>query len=153
MFENKSCFTHQTAMKSTTTSLVPALVISDWKCPSFSITMTFPVAVAILSKERVLWPRRTESKRITIRLKPLIIIIVDHGDVDKNMSSSSVVPVVLWGSTPPAHCISCIITTYDQKTVVTGSTDGQLGIWDLRFADDGEIKVSLRGLGFTLAAI
>ena len=66
------------------------------------------------------------------------------------MSSSSVVPVVLWGSTPPSHCISCIITTYDQKTVVTGSTDGQLGIWDLRFADDGEIKVSMMGLGFTL---
>ena len=63
------------------------------------------------------------------------------------MSSSSVVPVVLWGSTPPSHCISCIITTYDQKTVVTGSTDGQLGIWDLRFADDGEIKVRLRGPG------
>ena len=57
------------------------------------------------------------------------------------MSSSSVVPVVLWGSTPPSHCISCIITTYDQKTIVTGSTDGQLGIWDLRFAEDGEIKV------------
>ena len=65
----------------------------------------------------------------------------------QKMSSSSVVPVVLWGSTPPSHCISCIITTYDQKTVVTGSTDGQLGIWDLRFADDGEIKVSLRGPG------
>ena len=63
------------------------------------------------------------------------------------MSSSSVVPVVLWGSTPPSHCISCIITTYDQKTVVTGSTDGQLGIWDLRFANDGEIKVSLREPG------
>ena len=57
------------------------------------------------------------------------------------MSTSSVIPVVLWGSRPPSHCISCIITTYDQKTVVTGSTDGQLGIWDLRFADDGDIKV------------
>ena len=57
------------------------------------------------------------------------------------MSSSSVVPVVLWGSTPPSHCISCIITTYDQKTIVTGSSDGQLGVWDLRFAEDGGIKV------------
>ena len=90
MIEEKSCFTHQTAMKSTTTSLVPALVISDWKCPSFSITMTFPVAVAILSKERVLWPRRTEAKRITISLKPLISIIVDHRDVDKTC------PLPLW---------------------------------------------------------
>lgn len=68
------------------------------------------------------------------------------------MSSSSVVPVVLWGSTPPSHCISCIITTYDQKTIVTGSTDGQLGIWDLRFALDGEIKVSPY-MQFTLASL
>lgn len=59
----------------------------------------------------------------------------------ENMSSSSVIPVVLWGNRPPSHCISCIITTYDQKTIVTGSTDGQLGIWDVRFADNGEIKV------------
>ncbi|KAJ7393799.1 WD repeat-containing protein 7 [Desmophyllum pertusum] len=68
------------------------------------------------------------------------------------MSSSSVVPVVLWGSTPPSHCISCIITTYNQKTIVTGSTDGQLGIWDLRFADDGEIKIIPRNLIFAHSA-
>ncbi|XP_058957574.1 WD repeat-containing protein 7 [Pocillopora verrucosa] len=68
------------------------------------------------------------------------------------MSSSSVVPVVLWGSTPPSHCISCIITTYDQKTVVTGSTDGQLGIWDLRFVEHGEIKVIPRNLIFAHSA-
>ncbi|KAL9985744.1 hypothetical protein ACROYT_G008185 [Oculina patagonica] len=68
------------------------------------------------------------------------------------MSSSSVVPVVLWGSTPPSHCISCIITTYDQKTIVTGSTDGQLGIWDLRFGDDGEIKIIPRNLIFAHSA-
>ena len=60
------------------------------------------------------------------------------------MSSSSVVPVVLWGSTPPSHCISCIITTYDQKTIVTGSSDGQLGVWDLRFAEDGGRLLRLR---------
>lgn len=75
-------------------------------------------------------------------------------NVDKisKMSSSSVVPVVLWGSTPPSHCISCIITTYDQKTVVTGSTDGQLGIWDLRFREHGEIKVIPRNLIFAHSA-
>lgn len=100
-----------------------------------------------VGKKKVLWPRGTGSKRISIGLKPLVNFIADHRHVDKKMSSSSVVPVVLWGSTPPSHCISCIITTYDQKTVVTGSTDGQLGIWDLRFADDGEIKVSPRGPG------
>lgn len=69
------------------------------------------------------------------------------------MSSSSVVPVVLWGSRPPSHCISCIITTYDQKTIVTGSTDGQLGIWDLRFAEDGEIKVRMLVLIINLSLI
>lgn len=68
------------------------------------------------------------------------------------MSTSSVIPVVLWGSRPPSHCISCIITTYDQKTVVTGSTDGQLGIWDLRFADDGDIKIIPRNLIFAHSA-
>lgn len=69
------------------------------------------------------------------------------------MSSSSVVPVVLWGSRPPSHCVSCIITTYDQKTIVTGSTDGQLGIWDLRFAEDGEIKVRMLVLIINLSLI
>ncbi|XP_044173279.1 WD repeat-containing protein 7-like isoform X2 [Acropora millepora] len=68
------------------------------------------------------------------------------------MSSSSVIPVVLWGNRPPSHCISCIITTYDQKTIVTGSTDGQLGIWDVRFADNGEIKIIPRNLIFAHSA-
>ena len=58
------------------------------------------------------------------------------------MSSSSIVPVVLWGTSPPTHCISCITTTYDQKAIVTGSTDGQLGVWDLRFTTEGHINVS-----------
>ena len=58
------------------------------------------------------------------------------------MSSSSVVPLVLWGNTPPSHTISCVISTYDQKTIVSGSHDGQLIIWDLRFSEDGAIKVS-----------
>ena len=60
------------------------------------------------------------------------------------MSSSNVVPVVLWGNSPPSHTISCIITTYDQKTIITGSTDGQLGVWDLRFGEECEIKVGIR---------
>ncbi|XP_048581651.1 WD repeat-containing protein 7 [Nematostella vectensis] len=64
------------------------------------------------------------------------------------MSSSSVVPVVLWGNHPPSHCISCITTTYDQKTIVTGSSDGQLGIWDLRFHANGEVNVVPRNLIF-----
>ncbi|XP_031568351.1 WD repeat-containing protein 7-like [Actinia tenebrosa] len=68
------------------------------------------------------------------------------------MSSSSVVPVVLWGSSPPTHCISRITTTYDQKAIITGSTDGQLGVWDLRFNDQGEINVVPRNLIFAHSA-
>lgn len=73
---------------------------------------------------------------------PLICIALQAHGVTIKMSSSSVVPVVLWGKSPPTHCISCITTTYDQKAIVTGSTDGQLGVWDLRFSEEGEINVS-----------
>ena len=140
-------FTYQTAIKSTTTSLAPALVISDWKCVSFSITITFPVAAAILLEKELLYPRADWRQAHYHWGKMTGQLYCGTQRCWQKMSSSSVVPVVLWGSTPPSHCISCIITTYDQKTVVTGSTDGQLGIWDLRFADDGEIKVRLRGPG------
>lgn len=143
----KKKLTYQTAIKSTTTSLAPALVISDWKCASFSITITFPVAAAILSEKELLYPRADWRQVHYHWGKTTGQLYCGTQRCWQKMSSSSVVPVVLWGSTPPSHCISCIITTYDQKTVVTGSTDGQLGIWDLRFADDGEIKVRLRGPG------
>ena len=98
-----------------------------------------------LTEKKLRWQRGTESECFRWSRLLLSKIIVGARNVDKisKMSSSSVVPVVLWGSTPPSHCISCIITTYDQKTVVTGSTDGQLGIWDLRFREHGEIKVRL----------
>lgn len=67
---------------------------------------------------------------------------VQGSELCLQMSSSNVVPVILWGNSPPTHTVSCIITTYEQKTVITGSTDGQLVVWDLRFGEDGEIKVS-----------
>lgn len=40
-----------------------------------------------------------------------------------------VVPVVLWGKTPPTHCISCIFLSKDFRTLVTGCYDGQICLW------------------------
>lgn len=52
--------TYQDAVKSTTTSLAPAFAISDWKWPSFSITITLSDA-AILTEEKLLWLSRTKT--------------------------------------------------------------------------------------------
>ena len=46
-------------------------------------------------------------------------------------SSNLVVPVVLWGRKPPTHCIAAILMTPDQKNIITGCNDGQIGIWDV----------------------
>lgn len=52
-------------------------------------------------------------------------------------SSGLVVPVVLWGTNAPTHCISSILVTSDQKTVITGCHDGQICLWDL--AEDVQV--------------
>lgn len=57
------------------------------------------------------------------------------------MSTSAVVPLVFWGSTPPKHVVTCILVTYDQKTVITGSKSGQLGVWDVRHLEGGKVEV------------
>lgn len=41
------------------------------------------------------------------------------------------VPVVLWGRKPPTHCIAAILMTPDQRNIITGCNDGQIGIWDV----------------------
>ncbi|XP_078576375.1 WD repeat-containing protein 7-like isoform X4 [Branchiostoma floridae x Branchiostoma japonicum] len=46
-------------------------------------------------------------------------------------SNNLAVPIVLWGHVPPTHCISAILLTSDQRTVVTGCHDGQICLWDL----------------------
>lgn len=56
-------------------------------------------------------------------------------------NSTSIVPLVLWGKKPPAHTISVITCTFDQKTIVTGTVQGQIGLWDLRHTSDGGLKV------------
>jgi len=47
------------------------------------------------------------------------------------MTHSLVVPLVLWGSRPPTHRISCILVSPDLKTIVTGCRDGQLCLWSV----------------------
>ncbi|XP_025115150.1 WD repeat-containing protein 7-like isoform X3 [Pomacea canaliculata] len=51
--------------------------------------------------------------------------------------SSMVIPMVLWGTRAPTHCISAILMTPDTKNVITGCNDGQICIWDV--ADEWQI--------------
>ena len=44
-------------------------------------------------------------------------------------SSSLVIPLVMWGPHPPAHCVSALYLLRDQKTLVSGSFDGQVFLW------------------------
>ena len=46
-------------------------------------------------------------------------------------NSSLVVPMVMWGPRAPTHCISAICLMRDQKTLVTGATDGQVVLWEV----------------------
>lgn len=59
----------------------------------------------------------------------------------KIMSSGSnlVVPVVLWGKSPPTHCVSCVYLSRDQCTLITGCYDGQICLWQV---DPDTLKVS-----------
>lgn len=63
-----------------------------------------------------------------------------------NLSSQLLVPITLWGSRSPTHCISAILLTQDYGTIVTGCNDGQICLWD--FSDDKSV-VSLAVLGLT----
>ncbi|XP_053128749.1 WD repeat-containing protein 72 isoform X2 [Hemicordylus capensis] len=44
---------------------------------------------------------------------------------------SSAQVVTLWGSQAPTHSITAILITEDQRTIVTGSQEGQLCLWTL----------------------
>ena len=59
------------------------------------------------------------------------------------------IPVVLWGRTPPSHDISCILVTKEVKTVVSGSRDGHICVWDF---DPPKLKVCAQ-LGLLLSDI
>jgi hypothetical protein len=47
--------------------------------------------------------------------------------------------MVLWGDNCPTHCISTVLTTTDQRAIVTGCNDGQLAIWDV--AENWEVNI------------
>ena len=46
-------------------------------------------------------------------------------------NSSLVVPMVMWGPQAPTHCISAIYLMRDQKTLLTGASDGQVILWEV----------------------
>lgn len=46
--------------------------------------------------------------------------------------------VALWGRKAPPHSITAIMITDDQQTIITGSQEGQLCLWNL----SPELKVS-----------
>ncbi|XP_055971643.1 WD repeat-containing protein 72 [Sorex fumeus] len=57
---------------------------------------------------------------------------------------SSLQAVVLWGKKAPPHSITAIMITDDQQTIVTGSQEGQLCLWNL----SSELKISAKELLF-----
>lgn len=51
----------------------------------------------------------------------------------------SVQAVAVWGKIAPSHSITAIMITDDQQTIVTGSQEGQICLWDL----SSELKVCM----------
>ncbi|XP_010607358.1 WD repeat-containing protein 72 isoform X3 [Fukomys damarensis] len=57
---------------------------------------------------------------------------------------TSLQAVALWGKKAPPHSISAIMITDDQQTIVTGSQEGQLCLWNL----SSELQISAKELLF-----
>lgn len=57
---------------------------------------------------------------------------------------ASVQVVTLWGKQAPAHSITAILITEDQSTIVTGSQEGQICLWNL----SPELKISSKQILF-----
>nr|XP_021156559.1 WD repeat-containing protein 72 [Columba livia] len=57
---------------------------------------------------------------------------------------ASVQAVALWGNAAPAHSITAVMITDDQQTIVTGSQEGQICLWDL----SSELKISSKEMLF-----
>uniref|UniRef100_A0A672V9B9 WD repeat domain 72 n=1 Tax=Strigops habroptila TaxID=2489341 RepID=A0A672V9B9_STRHB len=56
----------------------------------------------------------------------------------------SVQAVAVWGKIAPSHSITAIMITDDQQTIVTGSQEGQICLWDL----SSELKISSKEMLF-----
>ncbi|NXW82821.1 WDR72 protein, partial [Alopecoenas beccarii] len=52
--------------------------------------------------------------------------------------------VAVWGKTAPSHSITAIMITDDQQTIVTGSQEGQICLWDL----SSELEISSKEMLF-----
>ena len=52
--------------------------------------------------------------------------------------SNLVVPIVMWGRSAPSHCVSSVYLLRDQRTMVTGSTDGQVIVWQVESTETWE---------------
>ncbi|XP_069954454.1 WD repeat-containing protein 7 isoform X5 [Cherax quadricarinatus] len=67
-------------------------------------------------------------------------------------SLNLVVPLIMWGREAPTHDISCVLFTRSCRTIVTGSRDGQICVWDF---DPPTLKLTPRCLlvGHTASVI
>ena len=66
-------------------------------------------------------------------------------------STGLVVPLVMWGRSAPGHCVSCVTLLRDQRTMLTGSYDGQLIIWQLEDTDTWNFTPRHMLIGHTAA--
>ncbi|NWS16284.1 WDR72 protein, partial [Pachyramphus minor] len=57
---------------------------------------------------------------------------------------TSVPAVAVWGRRAPSHSITAILITDDQQTIVTGSQEGQICLWDL----SSDLEVSSKEILF-----
>ncbi|XP_050834515.1 WD repeat-containing protein 72 [Serinus canaria] len=57
---------------------------------------------------------------------------------------ASVPAVAVWGRTAPSHSITAVMITDDQQTIVTGSQEGQICLWDL----SSDLQISSREILF-----
>ncbi|XP_075064124.1 WD repeat-containing protein 72 isoform X2 [Mixophyes fleayi] len=60
------------------------------------------------------------------------------------MMKSTTQSVALWGNRAPAHSITTMMITDDQKTIVTGSLEGQICLWHLSM----EMKITSKAILF-----
>ncbi|XP_044133012.1 WD repeat-containing protein 72 [Bufo gargarizans] len=62
----------------------------------------------------------------------------------KLMRKETTQAVALWGNRAPAHSITAMMITDDQKTIVTGSSEGQICLWHLSI----DMKITSRAILF-----
>ncbi|XP_065568278.1 WD repeat-containing protein 7-like isoform X2 [Artemia franciscana] len=67
-----------------------------------------------------------------------------------SVSQSVVVPLVLWGKSSPTHSISSILVSRNHSTIVTGTSQGQICLWDFDLSSL-ESKPKCLMLGHTAA--